>query len=123
MASMYRVSANHNRKSQRVDENTLVWVRNETVVPNTSRKLNPKWRGPYQVIRANRDGATYELRNTFDQTVITRAAEKVKHFVGQELWLLEMQEVENDTADIVDAGMLTKGARNRVPPQRFIEEF
>ena len=124
MASKYRAIANRKRKNQTVDENSLVWVRSETMVPNTSRKLNPKWCGPYRVTKVYRDGAKYELCNLFTQHIIERAAEKVKPFVGQEQWLIEMEEMQEIPPDVVDDWVLeTRGARNVVPPSRLIEEI
>ena len=102
----------------------MVWVRSETMVPNTSRKLNPKWCGPYRVIKVLRNGAKYELCNLFTQAIIERAAEKVKPFVGQEQWLIEMEEMQEIPPDVVDDWVLeTRGARNVVPPSRLIEEI
>ena len=123
MAEKYRDIANRNRKSQRVEENSLVWVKNETTLPHASRKLTPKWIGPYKVISVFRDGATYELRNMFDNSVVERAADKVKPFVGQEQWLTEPQQMQYLGPDIEGQGIQTRGARNIVPPSRFIEEF
>ena len=123
MARKYRALANRNRKSQSVEENSLVWVKNETVIPNTSRKLNPKWIGPYKVKKVIRDGAKYELMNLFDDTLVERAADKVKPFIGQEQWLLEPEEIQGLESDVEDPGIRTRGARNIVPPSRWIEEI
>ena len=123
MARKYRQLANRNRKSERVEKDALVWVRNETVIPNTSRKLNPKWIGPYRVTEVVRGGAKYRLVNLFDDTVLERAADKVKPYVGQEEWLIEPQALQSLGSDVEDPGLRTRGARNIVPPSRWIEEI
>ena len=58
MARKYRTLANRGRKTQSVAEGSLVWVRNECVIPGTSRKLNPKWTGPFKVVKVFHDSAT-----------------------------------------------------------------
>lgn len=124
MAKKYLHVANRNReKNNSVDTNSLVWVKSETQVPGTSRKLNIKWLGPYKVVQSVRNGATYVLKNVFDDTVIERAANKIKPFVGDEQWLLHMQQHEENVPDVVNLGTRTRGARNIVPPARLIEQI
>ena len=51
------LNANRKRRTESVEEGSLVWVRNETINPGTSRKLNPRWTGPFKVTEVYRDGA------------------------------------------------------------------
>ena len=122
MTRKYRNVANKNRKSQTVTEGSLVWVKKETIVSGTSRKLNPKWTGPYKVQKVIREGAKYELVNIFDQTVIERAADKIKPYYSSEQWLSEPQEIaipENEHSESVEQ----RSARNKAPRKRLIEEM
>ena len=123
MAKRYISVANRKRVNKTVEENSLVWVKSETQVPGTSRKLNAKWQGPYRVIESVRDGSTYVLKNVFNDTIIERAANKIKPFIGDENWLLTMQEHAENVPDVVPEGVRTRGARNIVPPARLIEEI
>ena len=121
MAQKYLSVANRKRRNQTVEEKTLVWVKSETQVPGTSQKLNIRWIGPYRVLECVRGGSTYVLKNVFDDTIIERAANKVKPFYGTEQWITSMQEHSENVPDIVSGGVRTRGARNIIPPKRFIE--
>lgn len=84
MSSKFREVANRKRKDMTVQVNDLVWVKIERTIPGTSRKLNPRWAGPYTVVKVFRGGSSYELTNPFaDGPPIRRAAEKIKKFVGR----------------------------------------
>ena len=115
--------ANRKRKNQAVEVNALVWAKCETQIPGTSRKLNVKWLGPYRVLESIRNGAVYRLENCLDQTVIERAANKVKPYFGSETWISQLQEHSENVPDVVLEGIRTRGARNIVPPSRLIEEI
>ncbi len=120
MARKYRAAANKARKNPKVEMGKLVWVKAETTQPNTCRKLNRKWRGPYRVVEVIRDGSAYILQNIFDGKEIQRAAEKVKvkPYFGSEEWLMGMQEVNVQEEE--DAEPLPP--RQRKAPHRYIEE-
>ena len=100
MARQFRFLKNQHRKSQSVEEGSLVWIKKEHVIPGTARKLNAKWVGPYRVLEKIRNGAKYKLVNPLDQTVVERAAEKIKPYYGDESWLLELEECSADEPDI-----------------------
>ena len=104
-------------------DGSLVWVKNETQIPGTSRKLNIKWCGPFKVTECVRNGSAYVLKNVFDETIIERTANKIKPFVGDEEWITTMQEHSENVPDIVDMSVQRRGARNIVPPARLIEEI
>ena len=113
-----RETANRRRKNQAVSEGTLVWVRRETTLPGTCRKLNPKWDGPYRVISVLREGGGYLLENVHTGQKLQRAAEKVKPCEGQEEWLLSPPEVPC----VEEADNEPPPPRTRRPPRRLIEE-
>jgi len=92
MSRKYRSVANRKRKEQRVDVETLVWVKRETAEPGTCTKLNVRWDGPYKVVEVIRDGGAYMVQNPFTGQQVQRAAEKVKPYYGSEEWLLEPQD-------------------------------
>ena len=78
MSTKFRAVANRNRMNQKV-EGSLVWVKAETLLPGTSRKLQAKCIGPYRVVECIRDGSAYRLINVFDGVEVQRAADKVKY--------------------------------------------
>ena len=85
MSEKFRNQANQKRKDEVVKINDLVYVRIEKTIPGTSVKLNPKWHGPFTVVKVLRNGSAYELQNPFEEdVVIRRAAEKVKRFVDRQ---------------------------------------
>ena len=85
MSEKFRNQANQKRKDEIVKINDLVYVRIEKTIPGTSVKLNPKWHGPFTVVKVLRNGSAYELQNPFEEdVVIRRAAEKVKRFVDRQ---------------------------------------
>ena len=67
MSEQFREYANKGRKEEKVNVNDLVYVQVEKTIPGTARKLNPKWYGPYTVIKVFRDGGAYLLQNPFDE--------------------------------------------------------
>ena len=87
-------------------------------MPCTSRKLNPKWAGPYKTIEVFRDGGAYLLENIFTGQKVQRAAEKIKPYVGKEEWLLAPLEVS--CAEENRDEPMPPRLRNR--PRRIIEE-
>ena len=109
--------------SERWLDGSLVWVRNETQISGTSRNLNIQWLGPFKVIECVRNDSTYVLKNVFDATIIKRAANKIKPFVGAEEWITTMQEHSESVPDIVDMSVRRRGAWNIVPPTHLIEEI
>ena len=113
-----RETANRWRKNQAVSVGTLVWVRRETALPGTCRKLNPKWDGPYRVVSVFRDGGGYLLENVHSGQKLQRAAEKVKPCEGQEEWLVSPPEVPS----VEEEENEPPPPRTRRPPRRLIEE-
>ena len=115
--------ANRKRVNKSVEVDSLVFIKNETQIPGTSKKLNVKWLGPYKVLEKIRDGSAYIVKNVFTDAVVERAANKLKPFHGEEEWLISMQEHSENVPDVVTEGVRTRGARNIVPPSRLIEEI
>ncbi len=68
-------------------------MKNESSIPETSRKLNFKWLGPYRVIEVIRDGSAYLLENVFTSQQCQGAEDKVKPYYNEEEWIPEPQEV------------------------------
>ena len=119
MSRKFSAVANRNRVNQKVEENSLVWVKSETLLPGVGRKLQTKWIGPYRVSEIIREGSAYRLVNVFDQSEIQRAADKVKPYHGGEQWLTEPQEVfvpEEAVPELVQP-------RGRRPLPRLIKEM
>lgn len=118
----YRAIANRNRKTQSVEKGDKVWVRNETPKPGTSQKLNYRWVGPYEVLEVIREGSAYRLKHAFDHSEIQRAAEKVKPYVGEEIWLVEPEvHVDEDNDDEL-LSLERFPPRERKQPRRLLEE-
>ena len=92
MCRRYRTVANRGRKDISVQEGALVWVKRETGIPGTSRKLNVRWGGPYRVVEVIRGGGAYLVEDVFTGQKIQRAAEKIKVYHGDEGWILNPQE-------------------------------
>lgn len=67
----------------------LVWVRKETMLSMTCRKLNPKWEEAYKVLEVLLGGSAYVLKNLFTGRTVQRAAVHVKPYHGSEEWLIE----------------------------------
>lgn len=118
MTRRYRDVANRKRKNQKVEVGTLVWIKKETTVPGTCRKLNIKWDGIYRVVEVVMDGSVYVVENVFTGQRVQRAADHVKPYYGSEEWLVEP--LENVCApDPVDEQL---PPRERRPPKRLIAE-
>ena len=101
MSKGYREKVNDHRKEECVKVGDLTWVRVEIPEPGTSRKLNPKWKGPYKVIEVIRGGAAYELVNPFDEEdTLRRAAEKVKRYIPRDLLILEQSTSGEDNSPL-----------------------
>ncbi len=120
MARRHRNVANRRRRNQAVAQGSLVWVRNESTIPETSCKLNVKWLGPFRVIEVIRDGGAYLLENVFMHQQCQRAADKVKPYCSEEEWILEPQEVIVPEAE--DSEPKPLPPRTQRPPRRYIEE-
>lgn len=118
MSRQYLAKANKGRKAQSVCTGDLVWVRAETVVPDTSRKLNVKWWGPCRVKEIVREGGAYRLENVFTGVELNRAAGKLKPYHGEEQWLLEPREV--NVEEFPDEPPVSP--RVRRPVKRYVEE-
>ena len=118
MSRKYRSIANRNRKDQRVEAESLVWVKRETTDPGVCKKLCVRWDGPYRVVQVLREGGAYIVQNPFTGQKLQRAAEKIKPYYGDEQWLLEPQ---NTT---FSPGIETEVLPPRVrrPPRRYLEE-
>ena len=113
--------ANMDRKDQTVNIDDLVWVKREQVSSTAERKLGLKWIGPYKVTKVALGGVSYELKNVFNGTIINRAADKIRPYIGEEQYLLEMGEIvipSDDEEEMEEP----RGARPRRPPRRYIEE-
>ena len=119
MVRRYRGVANRRLKNRAVGEGSLVWVRNETPVLGTCKKLNLKWKGPYKVVEVIRGGSAYTVADLFTGHTLRRAAEKVKKYCGRDEWLLKQHEEEARR----DQGLEeAPERRQRNPPRRYIEE-
>ena len=118
MTRRYRDNANKKRKNQSVEIGTLVWVKKETTLPGTCRKLNVKWDGPYRVCDIKSEYSVYVVENVFTGKRTRRAAAQVKPYYGSEGWLLEPLETEFEP-DPVDEHLPPRVHR---PPRRLIEE-
>lgn len=120
MTQKYRDVANRGRKNQGVSVGTLVWVKRETTIPGTSRKLNPKWTGPFRVEEVIRNGSAYILVHPVTGQRLQRAADKLKVHYGSEEWLLHprSEEPEEDPDEAVEP----PPPRTRRPPRRLITE-
>lgn len=66
--------ANRRRANHSVVEGSLIWVKKETVIPGTCRKLNSRWDGVYRVVEV---------------LLGSEAAGHVKSYYGSEKWLVE----------------------------------
>ena len=117
MCNRSRQVANRGRMNQRVEVDSLVLVKNETVMAGTCRKLNLRWCGPFRVKTVLRDGGAYVLENVFTGQLVQRAAEKVKPYWESGPWIMPQPEmcVPEATPEAVPA-------RDRRPPRRYIEE-
>ncbi len=111
----YREVANRGRKNQSVRVGSLVWVRKEVLNPGVSRKLQPKWDGPYKVVEVLRDGGAYLLENLFNGQKVQRTAEKVKPYQGPDEWLLQPDETVGDVPEEDEP----LPPRLRKPPERL----
>ncbi len=89
MSRRYWEIANRHRKNQTVVKGTLVWVKRETTLPGTCRKLNPRRDGPFKVVEVIKEGGAYLLQNLFTGQAVQRTAEKVKPYHGSDEWLTE----------------------------------
>lgn len=117
MAREYRNFANRWRKNSSVALGSLVWVKNETPQPGTSRKLNVKW-------TPESSGSDKRWWCLHVGTFIYRAenakgTEKAKPYVSEE-WIPEPQEVI--MPDEPEAEPEPTPPRERRPPRRYIEE-
>ncbi|XP_076065294.1 uncharacterized protein LOC143039303 [Oratosquilla oratoria] len=61
----YQSVANRKRGEQKMEVGSLVWIRKETTLPNTCRKLDSKWEGPYKVVGVLAGHSVYVLENPF----------------------------------------------------------
>lgn len=87
-ATRWRDKANIGRKSQKVAMNQLVWIKRNYTTFQSDKKLGVKWVGQYKVKEDLRKGGVYALENT-DGTVVQKAADKVKPYVGREEILVQ----------------------------------
>ena len=92
-AKKWRDRANIGRKTQKVEEGNLVWIKRDYTTSTSERKFGVKWIGPYRVKEVIRQGGAYIVENVFDGTTLRRAADKVKPYVGQGDILLHHREV------------------------------
>ena len=117
----YRKIANRKKKKEKVGEGALVWVKAHRTTPNTSTKLNPKWRGPYKVVKRVHDGVAYVLENVFTGVQIERAPDQVRVYVGDGDIVVQMEEQGGMVDDEEDEMERDLPPRTRHPPRRLIE--
>ena len=115
--------ANVGRREQMVEIGDLVWVRKEQFSSTMERKLGIKWIGPYKVTKVAQGGVSYVLENTFTGDTIHRASDKIKRFVGDENYLVDMSEIVVPSDDDEEEVVEPRGARPRRPVRRYIEEM
>ena len=113
--------ANEGRKEQTVNVGDLVWVKREQFSSTMERKLGIKWIGPYKVTEMAQGGVSYVLENAFTGDKIHRASNKIKPFVGDEGYLVDMNEVVLPSDDDLEEEE-PRVARQRRPVRRYIEE-
>ena len=71
----------------------LVWVKKEQISSSIEWKLGIKWISPYKVKEVKHGGVSYDLENTFSGDTIHRAVDKLKRFVGDEGYIVDMSEI------------------------------
>lgn len=120
---------NQGRKHTVLTIGQLVWVRTEETLPHTAQKLNKKWRGPFRITKVRDGGRAYELECPFEGTKLERAAEKLKHYVAREEYLLKAEEeyfAEGGASESLGrAGQTSETlqqTRVRRPPARFRDQ-
>ena len=113
--------ANLGRKEQTVSVGDLVWVKKEQISSSIERKLGIKWIGPYKVKEVKQGGVSYDLENTFSGDTLHRAADKLKRFVGDEGYIVDMSEIVLPSEDEDDMEE-PRTARQRRPVRRYVEE-
>ena len=125
-ARRWRARANVGRKNQTVEVGQLVWVKRDYTTSQSDKKLGVKWIGPYKVLEVVRGGGVYKLENSFDGSMLQRAAEKIKPYFGNDNILLNPQEVyfhrelpEEDEDEGIREG---RPPRERRPPARYRAE-
>ena len=115
--------ANVGRRDQTVDIDDLVWIRKEQISSSMERKLGIKWIGPYKVKKVLQGGVSYELENTFSDDTFHRAPDKIKRFVGDEGYMVDLNEIVVSSEDEDEGEEPRRGARQRRHVRRFIEEY
>ncbi len=121
-ARKWRTRANVGRKNQRVEVGELVWVKKDYTTSVGDRKLGVKWIGPYKVKEVLRNGGAYRLENVFEGTLVQRAADKVKPYIGQENVLVRPKELMFHDDSEEEEELPPRPVRERRPPVRYGEE-
>lgn len=85
--------ANIGRKDQRVEVDDLVWIKREQFGSSADRKLGLKWIGPCRVKKVNLDGVSYEVENVFNGKILHRAADRLRRYVSDEGYVVDMKEI------------------------------
>ncbi len=67
-AKRWRDKGNQDRSNQRVELNSLVWVKKEQGGSSVQRNFGVKWLGSYKVKEIIRDGSAHVLENVFNGT-------------------------------------------------------
>ncbi len=119
-ARKWRNRANIRRKNQRVDQ--LVWVKKDYTTSVGDRKLVVKWVGPYKVKEVLRDGGAYRLENVLEGTLVQRAADKIKPYIGEENILVRLRELIFRDDSEEEEKLPQRPVRERRPPVRYGEE-
>ena len=79
----YRKAKNVVKADEPLAVASWVWVRLETTKPGTSRKLNDKWAGPYEVVEVNECSGIYTLKDLQEPgSQVYRAADKLKPYIA-----------------------------------------
>ncbi len=121
-ARKWRNRTNTRRKNQRVEVDQLVWLKKDYTMSVGDRKLGVKWVGPYKVKEVLRDGGAYRLENVFGGTLVQRAADKMKPYIGQQNILVRPRELISRDDSEEEEELPTRPERERRPPVRYGEE-
>ncbi len=119
-ARRWLYKGNLGRRDERLEKDSLVWVKKEVTDPGVNKTLCKKWLGPYKIIDVLRGGSAYIVENTFNGVRIQRVAEKIKPYVGRDRILVQPEEMV-DYAENEDEEPLPP--RQRRPVRRYIEQY
>ena len=119
-AAKYLKAKNMARRNESVPPGALVWVRREESMPGISRKLCTKWAGPYKVDKSIREGSAYVLKDLRQpNTVIQRAAEKVKRCHTRDEYLLD-SDTDPGSPEHESPPVRRRSSREKKPLDRLV---